>query len=127
MNNNRRKLLRYVGNHQWALWAALLLACLVGLLEAATPFLLSGVFDTWLGSGTASGSKSVIGISLDLAYLGRTTLLVLLIGVTILKTIAEYGSVSMTAWPATHTGRVVSLLLRRSWTTLPRCSPEVRT
>jgi ATP-binding cassette, subfamily B, bacterial MsbA len=98
MNNNRRKLLRYVGNHLWALWAALLLACLVGLLEAATPFLLSGVFDTWLGGGTASGSKSVIGISLDLAYLGRTTLLALLIGVTILKTIAEYGSVSMTAW-----------------------------
>src|SRR4249919_3579825 len=98
MNNNQRKLLGYVGNHQWALWAALLLACLVGLMEAATPFLLSGVFDTWLGGGTAAGSKSFVGISLDLTYLGRTTLLFLLIGLTILKTVAEYGSVSMTAW-----------------------------
>ena len=98
MNINQRKLLGYVRNHQWALWAALPLACLIGLAEAATPFLLSGVFDTWLGSGDASGATSFMGISLDLAYLGGTTLLALLVGVTILKTIAEYGSVAATAW-----------------------------
>ena len=98
MNTNKRKLLGYVRNHQWALWAALPLACLIGLAEATTPFLLSGVFDTWLGSGEASGATSFMGISLDLAYLGGTTLLALLVGVTILKTIAEYGSVAATAW-----------------------------
>ena len=95
MNENQRKLLGYVRHHQWALWAGLPLACLVGLTEAATPFLLSGVFDTWLGSDWhLQEPPSVLGISLDLAYLGGTTLLALLIGVTILKTIAEYGSVS---------------------------------
>jgi len=98
MSTNQRKLLGYVRNHQWALWAALPLACLIGLAEATTPFLLSGVFDTWFGSGEASGATSFMGISLDLAYLGGTTLLALLVGITILKAIAEYGSVAATAW-----------------------------
>ena len=98
MKDNQRKLFGYVRRHQWALWLALPLACLVGLSEAATPFLLSGVFDTWLGSPVTSSAPSVLGISLDLAYLGGATLLALLIGVTILKTIAEYGTVSATAW-----------------------------
>ena len=56
MSDNQRKLLRYVRNHQWALWAALPLACVVGLMEAVTPFLLSGVVDTWLDGGAASGA-----------------------------------------------------------------------
>ena len=98
MNENQRKLLGYVRRHQSALWLALPLACLVGLTEAATPFLLSGVFETWLGSTGISKPPSVLGISLDLAYLGGATLLALLIGVTILKTVAEYGSLSATAW-----------------------------
>jgi len=98
MNDNQRKLFGYVRQHQWALWIALPLACIVGLMEAAIPFLLSGVFDTWLGSGGGSSSTSVLGISLDLAYLGGATLLALLIGVTIVKTLAEYGSVTATAW-----------------------------
>jgi len=98
MNDNQRKLFGYIRKHQWALWVALPLACVVGLMEAATPFLLSGVFDTWLGGNAASSSRSVLGISLDLAYLGGATLLALLIGVTIVKTLAEYGSVTATAW-----------------------------
>jgi ATP-binding cassette, subfamily B, bacterial MsbA len=99
MNDNQRKLLGYVRRHQWALGIALPLACVVGLAEAATPFLLSGVFDTWFGNaGNSSSLPSYFGISLDLAYLGGATLLALLIGVTILKTIAEYGAVSATAW-----------------------------
>jgi ATP-binding cassette, subfamily B, bacterial MsbA len=98
MNENHRKLLGYVRNHLWALWAVLPLACFVGLMEATTPFLLSGVFDTWLGGGDGSRDVSFMGISLDLSYLGGTTLLALLIVTTVLKTIAEYGSVAATAW-----------------------------
>jgi subfamily B ATP-binding cassette protein MsbA len=98
MNDNQSKLFGYIRKHQWALWVALPLACVVGLMEAATPFLLSGVFDTWLGGNATSSSRSVLGISLDLAYLGGATLLALLIGVTIVKTLAEYGSVTATAW-----------------------------
>jgi len=98
MNDSQSKLLAYVRRHQWALCAALPLACLVGLMEATTPFLLSGVFETWLGAGEASDAASLFGISLDLAYLGGTTLLVLLIATTIVKTIAEYGAVAATAW-----------------------------
>jgi subfamily B ATP-binding cassette protein MsbA len=74
------------------------MACVVGLTEAMTPFLLSGVFDTWFGNSGTSAGPSFLGISLDLAYLGGATLLALLIAVTILKTVAEYGAVSATAW-----------------------------
>lgn len=107
MNDKHRKLLSYVRKHQWALWAALPLACVVGLMEAAQPFLLSGVVDTWLGglggpaaagAPASAGTASFTGFSLDLSYLGRTTLLVLLIASTILKTIAEYGSATATSW-----------------------------
>src|SRR5688500_6475825 len=98
MKDNPRKLLGYVRRHQCALWIALPLACVVGIAEAMTPFLLSGVFDTWLGNTGTSDGPSFLGISLDLAYLGGATLLALLIGITILKTVAEYGAVSATAW-----------------------------
>ena len=107
MNDNHRKLLSYVRKHQWALWAALPLACVVGLMEAAQPFLLSGVVDTWLSglggtvapnAAASAGTASLTGFSLDLSYLGGATLLVLLIASTILKTIAEYGSATATSW-----------------------------
>jgi len=98
MSDNRRKLFNYVRHHQWALWIALPLACIVGLMEALTPFILSGVVDTWLGNTGIAASTSFMGISLDLAYLGGTTLLLLLIVTTIVKTIAEYGSVTASAW-----------------------------
>ena len=98
MSHRQHNLLTYVRHHQWALWIALPLACIVGLMEASTPFLLGGVVDTWLGGSTAAGSASFLGISLDLAYLGGTTLLVLLIATTVVKTLAEYGSVAASAW-----------------------------
>jgi subfamily B ATP-binding cassette protein MsbA len=98
MKDNHRKLLGYIRIHQWALWVALPLACIVGMMEAATPFLLSGVFDTWLGGDGTSSSRSFLGIPLDLSFLGGATLLALLIAVTILKTFAEYGSTAATAW-----------------------------
>ena len=101
MSDNRHKLLRYVRTHQWALWIALPLACLVGLVEAITPFLLSGVVETWFdgsGSGADQSTRTLMGLPLELGYLGGATLLALLVGATILKTIAEYGSVTATAW-----------------------------
>ncbi len=98
MNQIRTQLFGYIRRHQGALWAALALACGVGLLEAATPFLISGVF-TWLGGGAAvSRPPSLFGINLDLSYLGGATLLTILVAITILKTASEYGSVTVTAW-----------------------------
>jgi subfamily B ATP-binding cassette protein MsbA len=98
MNSIRTQLFGYVQKHRGALWLALALACAVGLLEAATPFLISGVF-TWLaGNAPGTSAPSIFGINLDLSYLGGTTLLVLLIAITILKTASEYGSVTVTAW-----------------------------
>jgi subfamily B ATP-binding cassette protein MsbA len=68
-------------------------------MEASMPFLLAAVFETWLGGGgEASDAASRFGISIDLAYLGGATLLMLLIATTIVKTIAEYAAVSVTAW-----------------------------
>jgi subfamily B ATP-binding cassette protein MsbA len=98
MSDRQYTLLTYVRHHQWALWLALPLACIVGLMEALTPFLLGGVVDTWLGDSGVTGSASFLGISLDLAYLGGTTLLALLIATTVVKTLAEYGSVAASAW-----------------------------
>jgi subfamily B ATP-binding cassette protein MsbA len=98
MNDRQHNLLSYVRHHQWALWLAMPLACIVGLMEASTPFLLGGVVDTWLGDSGVTGSASFMGLSLDLAYLGATTILVLLIATTIVKTLAEYGSVAASAW-----------------------------
>jgi ATP-binding cassette, subfamily B, bacterial MsbA len=98
MNQPRSQLFGYVRKHKGALWIALALACIVGLLEAAIPFLIGGVF-TWLG-GNVSGTRtpSLFGINLDLSYLGGTTLLSLLVGITILKAASEYVSVTVTAW-----------------------------
>jgi subfamily B ATP-binding cassette protein MsbA len=98
MSNEQHKLLRYVRRHQWALWVALPLAVVVGLMEAVTPFLLGGVVDTWLGNTTVAGSVSFWGMSLDLSYLGASTLLLLLIVTTIIKTTSEYGAVTASAW-----------------------------
>jgi subfamily B ATP-binding cassette protein MsbA len=98
MNHIRTQLFGYVRKHQGALWAALALACAVGLLEATTPFLISGVF-TWLGGSVpGAGMPSIFGINLDLSVLGGPTLLTLLIAITILKAASEYGSVTVTAW-----------------------------
>jgi ATP-binding cassette, subfamily B, bacterial MsbA len=92
--NPRTQLFGYIRKHQGALWIALLLACAVGLLEATTPFLISGIF-TWLG-GNVPGPAT--GINLDLSYLGGTTWLGLLVAITILKAASEYGAVTVTAW-----------------------------
>jgi len=98
MSENENRLLTYIRHHHWALWLALPLAAVIGLMEALTPFLLGGVVDTWLGGNGITGSASFMGMSLDLAYLGGKTLLILLIGTTIVKTVAEYGSASASAW-----------------------------
>src|SRR5688572_33075890 len=42
-------LLGYVRRHVWALWLALLLAAVVGLLEGIAPFLIGAIVDTLLG------------------------------------------------------------------------------
>jgi ATP-binding cassette, subfamily B, bacterial MsbA len=98
MNQTRGQLFSYVRKHQTVLWIALALASFVGLLEATTPFLISGVF-TWLGGNLPAGpAPSLFGINLDLSYLGGGTLLTLLVAITILKAASEYGSVTVTAW-----------------------------
>jgi len=96
--NPRRQLFGYVRRHQGALTIAVVLACVVGLLEGATPFLISAVF-TWLGgSVSAEQAPSILGINLDFSYLGGPTLLGLLVAITILKAASEYSAVSVTAW-----------------------------
>src|SRR4030095_13691502 len=59
MNDRQHSLLSYVRHHQWALWVAMPLACIVGLMEASTPFLLGGVVDTWLGGRWGHGFPSL--------------------------------------------------------------------
>ena len=93
------RLLSYVRHHKKALWLATSLASLVGLLEAASSFLIGGVFDTLIDDGSGPPlAASLFGIELNFSAIGGMTLLVSLVAVIVLKALAEYGSVSATAW-----------------------------
>src|SRR5262245_54993811 len=99
MTRTHQRLFHYIRNHRLALWIGLTLACLVGLLEAVSPLLFGGVFDTLLNNSAASSLPiRFLGFELDFAVIGGTTLLISLVVVTVLKAAAEYGSVTSMAW-----------------------------
>jgi ATP-binding cassette, subfamily B, bacterial MsbA len=94
-----RALLRYVRPHSGLLAASLALVAVVGVLEAASPFLIGLVFDTMLNRSTASTiAIPFIGRSLQLAAADGITFLVLLVVITIAKAAAEYASIGVTTY-----------------------------
>src|SRR6187551_984372 len=91
-----RKLLRYVRKHQAALWAALALSVLLGVLESLRTLLIGPVFNAFLGSGSAMPNSNSF-----LKYVSTfqpRTLLVLLIASTIAKALTEYGAIAASAF-----------------------------
>ena len=93
------ELRKYVGPYAWTLVIALLLVSVVGVLEAVSPFLIGMVFDTILEqSETPPLVTPFFDIPLNLAPQYGIWLLAALVSVTILKAIAEYGSVAATAY-----------------------------
>jgi len=91
-----RRLLQYVQRHMAALWAAVLLSALLGLLEAFRTLLIAPVFNAFFGQNTVSVSSNNL---LDrLSAFQPKTLLVLLIVATIAKALTEYAAIAVSAF-----------------------------
>jgi ATP-binding cassette, subfamily B, bacterial MsbA len=91
-----RKLLRYVRKHIAALWAAVLLSALLGLLESLRTLLIGPVFNKFLGPGSVPvNSNSFLEF---ISGFPRNTLLALLIAATIAKAVTEYGAIAASAF-----------------------------
>ncbi len=89
----------YVRPHAWILAVSLLLVAIVGLLEAATPFLIGLIFDTVLGgSNTPTIAIPFVNFRFGIASADGRIFLILLVAVTVVKAVAEYGSIVATAY-----------------------------
>jgi subfamily B ATP-binding cassette protein MsbA len=91
-----RKLLGYVRKHIAALWAALALSVLLGLLESLRTLLIGSVFNTFLGVSSVQVNSK--GFLKYVSGFQPNTLLALLIAATIAKVITEYGAVAASAF-----------------------------
>src|SRR5262245_19230333 len=90
---------RYVRPYGWVLAVSLCMVAIVGLLEAVTPFLIGLIFDTLL---RASSAPTLAIPWLNLQYhvspSDARLFLLLLVAATVIKAIAEYGSVNAIAY-----------------------------
>ena len=92
-------IVKYVRPHGWLLAASLFLSAIVGVLEAATPFLIGLVFDTVLRAASAPTlTIPFVNAQFQVSEANGTTFLVLLVLATIVKAAAEYGAVGVTAY-----------------------------
>ncbi len=93
------RLWAYVRPHVWMLVVSLCLVAVVGLLEAATPFLIGLIFDTLLrASATPTIAIPFVNLQFNVSASDGRIFLVLLIIVTAVKAVAEFGSINVTAY-----------------------------
>src|SRR5262249_34804041 len=93
------RLWSYVRPYGWALGVSLVLVAVVGALEALTPFLIGLIFDTLLrGTSAPSVTIPLLAQRFDVPDVDGRTFLALLVGVTVVKTSAEYGSIAAIAY-----------------------------
>src|SRR5215467_11712921 len=89
------RLWAYVRPYSWILIASVFLVGLVGLLEAVVTLLPGVIYDTLLkGSPAASLSIPFIGGRLNLPSIDPRLYLVMFVVATVIKTSAEYGSIT---------------------------------
>src|SRR5215510_7127740 len=89
----------YVRPYGWALAVALIVVAVVGVLEAITPFLVGLIFDTVLRASAAPTlTIPLINVQCSFSNWDGRIFLVLLIAVTVIKALAEYGSVNTIAY-----------------------------
>jgi subfamily B ATP-binding cassette protein MsbA len=85
----------YIRPYGWVLGVSVCLVTIVGVLEAVTPFLIGLIFDTLLRASPApTVSIPWIQLQFNVATFDGRIFLALLIAVTAVKAIAEYGSVN---------------------------------
>src|SRR5438046_4960397 len=93
------RLWAYVRSYFSVLLVSLALVAVVGVLEALTSFLIGLIFDTLLGPSAAPVlTIPVINGRFSVTGFDGGTVLVLLVAVTVVKAIAEYGSVNMISY-----------------------------
>src|SRR6266446_6116606 len=93
------RLRAYVRPYLWVLLLSLFLVAIVGVLEAATPFLIGLIFDTLLrASALPAITIPFIDARLNVSAADGRIFLVLLVAATAVKAMAEYGSISMVSW-----------------------------
>jgi subfamily B ATP-binding cassette protein MsbA len=90
---------RYIRSYVWALLLSLCGVVIVGILEAATPFLIGLIFDTLLRAAAVPAiTIPFIGVQLAVSTLDGRSLLILLVIATAVKAAAEYGSVNLISY-----------------------------
>ncbi len=99
-----RLLWSYVRPYSWLLGGAVVLVAIVGLLEAATPFLIGLVFDTMLGAADIPTiTIPFFNLHINIAAADGRMFLLMLIAATAIKVTAEYGS----TYASVHVGQSV--------------------
>jgi len=93
------RLWAYVRPYSWILIASVFLVGLVGLLEAVVTLLPGVIYDTLLkGSPAVSVSIPLVGGRFNLTSIDPRLYLVMFVVVTVIKTSAEYGSITAIAY-----------------------------
>lgn len=88
------RLWAYIRPYRWVLIVSLFLVTIVGSLEAASTFLMTLIVDTLLkGAHASSVSIPVVHVDFTIPAVDGRTLLALLVLVTVVKTVAEYGAI----------------------------------
>src|SRR2546426_10101013 len=99
MRSIASRLWRYIRSYVWALVLSLCGVAIVGILEAATPFLIGLIFDTMLrASAVPTITIPFIGARLAVTAIDGRLLLVLLVVATAVKVAAEYGSTNLISY-----------------------------
>ncbi len=94
-----RRFRTYIRPYLWALVLSLGCVAIVGILEAVTPFLIGLIFDTLLrASAVPSVTIPFIQAKLTVSALDGRIFLSLLVIVTIVKSVAEYGSINLVSY-----------------------------
>ena len=90
---------RYIRPYTWALALSLIGVVIVGILEAATPFLIGLIFDSLLPASSGPAiTIPILGTRFTMPMLDARVMLVLLVAATAVKAFSEYGSVNLISY-----------------------------
>lgn len=88
----------YIRPYAWTIVPTLVLVAVVGVLEAALPVLIGLVFDTFLAQSETPFEVPIVDVQLSVPDEYAVWILIALVASTLVKAVAEYGSVALTAF-----------------------------
>ncbi|HEY2384598.1 MAG TPA: ABC transporter transmembrane domain-containing protein [Terriglobia bacterium] len=99
MKTGAARLWAYARPYGWILAASLCLVAIVGFLEAVTTVLPGIIYDTFLRDSPATSvSIPFVKTKFDLPSIDPRLFLLMFVAATVIKTVAEYGSISAIAY-----------------------------